>query len=356
MSNGGIGLGEIRAALENAGEPWQAGMTSIARLPAEERRRRLGVPGTARTAKASARPAAAAVRAPSAYDLRNVGGKNLVTPIKDQGSCGSCVSFGVVATVESTLMVQQGSTDPVDLSEAHSFFCHARDRGYNCSTGWWPNEALDDIRDKGVVDEACYPYNLANTDCSGLCDDWQNRLTRIAGYQDLTNKADAIKDWVSTRGPVSACFEVYEDFFYYQNGVYRHVTGDYAGGHCVTIVGYDDAQSCWICKNSWNTGWGEQGFFHIGYGECGIETWLNHGAEGVQVSGWINSTRVQGLWTINEERNAWAYLANKGWCKISPDNLQIFSTMLAQLVSAKTAGRVVNVYTDQNVIKQVYVF
>jgi len=322
MSNGGIGLGEIKSALENAGEPWQAGMTSIARLAPEERRRRLGVPGGAKAAKA-AMPTAGTVRAPSAYDLRNVGGKNFVTPIKDQ---------------------------------AHLFFCHARDRGYNCNTGWWPNEALDDFRDKGVVDDACYPYNLANTDCSGLCDDWQNRLTRIAGYQDLTNKADAIKDWVSTRGAVAACFEVYEDFFYYQSGVYRHVTGGLMGGHCVTIVGYDDAQSCWICKNSWTTGWGEQGFFRIGYGECGIETWLNHGAEGVQVSGWINSTRVQGLWTINQECNAWAYLANKGWCKVSPDNLQIFSTMLAQLASAKTGGRVVNVYTDRDVIKQVYVF
>jgi C1A family cysteine protease len=38
-------------------------------------------------------------------------------------------------------------------------------------------------------------------------------------------------------------------------------------------VGYDDPNGCWICKNSWNTTWGEQGFFRIAYGECGIESW-----------------------------------------------------------------------------------
>lgn len=349
-------LSSIKSALESAGDPWRAGTTSMTRLSADEQRRRLGVAGGFDAPRQSARRIKAAVQAPSSYDLRNVGGQNFVTPIKDQSSCGSCVAFGVVATVESTLLVQQGAGNQVDFSEAHLFFCHARERGYNCNTGWWPHEALDDFRDKGVVDDACYPYDLSNVDCSGLCGDWQNRLTRITGYQELTGHADLIKEWVSTKGPVSACFEVYEDFFYYQGGVYRHVSGGLAGGHCVTIVGYDDAQECWICKNSWATGWGELGFFRIAYGECGIDTWLNHAAEGVTVSGWLNSTRVLGLWAINEERNAWAYLENKGWCKVAPDNLQIFTSMLGQLASAKTGNRILNVYTDQNTIKQVYVF
>ena len=51
----------------------------------------------------------------------------------------------------------------------------------------------------------------------------------------------------------------------------RRPPGEYVGGHCVCIIGYDDAQKCWIAKNSWGKGWGEQGFFRIGYGECGID-------------------------------------------------------------------------------------
>jgi parallel beta-helix repeat protein len=47
--------------------------------------------------------------------------------------------------------------------------------------------------------------------------------------------------------------------------------GKLEGGHWITIVGFDDAQKCWICKNSWGTYWGERGWFRIKYGECGIE-------------------------------------------------------------------------------------
>lgn len=78
-----------------------------------------------------------------------------MTLIRDQGSCGSCVAFGTTATVEAQVRVQNGNPNyPIDLSEAHLFFCHARERGANCSTGWWPKEAFDAYKSKGVSDEA----------------------------------------------------------------------------------------------------------------------------------------------------------------------------------------------------------
>lgn len=80
-----------------------------------------------------------------------------------------------------------------------------------------------------------------------------------------------MKEWISTRGPVIACFSVYDDFFAYRSGVYHHVYGERVGGHCVCCVGYDDSQTYWICKNSWGPEWGEQGFFRIQYGEAGID-------------------------------------------------------------------------------------
>jgi hypothetical protein len=42
------------------------------------------------------------------------------------------------------------------------------------------------------------------------------------------------------------------------------------GNHAICVIGYDDTQNCWICKNSWGTGWGDSGFFKIAYGQCGI--------------------------------------------------------------------------------------
>lgn len=370
MPRNNIGLDEVRGALSKAGDPWEAGVTSLSSLPLEEQMKHLGVMPPAGepsieeveqqilSMQESLRAEAlAAIAAPAAYDLRNVGGKSYVTPIKDQLSCGSCVAFGTVATVESRLRVQRNDPNlAVNLSEAHLFFCHARDRGYSCSTGWWPQQAYDDFKSKGVADAACYPYNLSNQDCSGLCSDWANRVVKITGYTALTGKPADIKQWVSTKGPVSACFIVYQDFFSYKSGIYTHVTGGKAGGHCVTIVGYNNNPGYWICKNSWGTNWGESGFFRIAYGQCGIDSWLNHGVNGIENTGWQTNRRVIGLWTINQHRNAWAYFQGLGWRKISPDNDNIFFDMLAQLIAAKAASRPVNFYEENGVIKQVYVF
>jgi hypothetical protein len=66
--------------------------------------------------------------------------------------------------------------------------------------------------------------------------------------------------------------EVNSDLFCYFGGVYTYDYGDFVGNHAICVIGYDDTQNCWICKNSWGTNWGEDGFFKIAYGECGIGT------------------------------------------------------------------------------------
>jgi len=69
-------------------------------------------------------------------------------------------------------------------------------------------------------------------------------------------------------------FEVYHDFFNYKSGVYHHVSGKLlAGGHAVKILGWgqENGTDYWICANSWGPTWGEEGFFRIQMGECGID-------------------------------------------------------------------------------------
>lgn len=222
---------------------------------------------------------------PSSYDWRNVNGENFVTSIKDQSTCGSCVAFGSCATVESTQRIEQHQADlDVDLSEAHLFYCIARSQGRRCSGqqgGWWPAAALDAFRDEGVADEACYPYVAGDQDCTNLCSDADRRLTHIGSYSELTSHEE-MKDWISSRAPVVGTLKVYEDFVrLYHGGVYRHVAGAFAGGHCICVIGYDDDRDCWIGKNSWGTDWGEDGFFEIGYGECGFDSMM-WGVEGVK--------------------------------------------------------------------------
>jgi len=77
-----------------------------------------------------------------------VGGANYLTPVKNQGNCGSCVSFGTVAAVEGRMRRQRNDPNlAVDYSEAHLFYCHARSEGRNCDNGWWPDRALNAFRD-----------------------------------------------------------------------------------------------------------------------------------------------------------------------------------------------------------------
>jgi C1A family cysteine protease len=297
-----ISTTDIQAALTRQNASWSAGQTSVSELPPDEKRRRLGyVPGPDEPSlverEALARAVAAAVSeagaagAPAAWDWRNVNGRNFVTRVRDQGSCGSCVAFGTVASIEASVRVHLDRPDfAIDLSEAQLFYCVARSQGRTCggpSGGWWVDPALNAFTGDGIADEACYPYVPGDQNCSNLCGDWRTRARRIESWKAMVT-AESMKLWISSTGPLVACFTVYDDFFAYTNGVYRHVTGAVAGGHCVCVVGYDDVEGCWICKNSWSPGWGQQGYFRIAYGECGIDAKM----WGVRVGGATPTTAV----------------------------------------------------------------
>ena len=281
-------LDELRRALEASGAAWTAGETSLSQYEFDpESMERLGyVPGPEEPSlddqerRAQETLEAVMVEEPSyppSHDWREVDGSDFISPIRDQSACGSCVAFGTCATVEGTLRVQEESPElEIDLSEAQLFYCIARSQGRRCSGrttgGWWPAAALDAFRDEGVSDEECYPYRAGDQECSGLCADWQQRLTRIVQWHEILELPE-MKRWLASRGPLVGTMKVYEDFArYYTGGVYRHVAGAFGGGHCVCIVGYDDNGECWIGKNSWGTRWGEQGFFQIAYGECAIDS------------------------------------------------------------------------------------
>jgi len=70
--------------------------------------------------------------------------------------------------------------------------------------------------------------------------------------------------------------EVYSNLYYYKSGVY-YSGGTYEGSHIVLLVGYDDYNQCFIVKNSWGTGWGENGFFQIAYSEVGTDAYYSNG-------------------------------------------------------------------------------
>jgi C1A family cysteine protease len=365
-----LSLQQLTEDLKNAGFPWEMDPnTDMALMTEDERRLRLGF-----TPSPDDMPFEEAVRlsdvaipltaeaiameatvAPAAYDLRNVNGRNYTTPVKNQGGCGSCVAFGTVAVLETTAKRTRNNPNlNLDLSEAHMFYCHAKEEGRNCGNGWWPDKALDKAKDKGVTFDTYFPYTAGDQDCA-LQSGWMNALAKPTSYTKLNSRAK-MKEHISTRGSITGCFVVYQDFFSYRSGVYRHVSGNAAGGHCVEIIGYNNAQGCWICKNSWGTNWGEGGYFRIAYGQCNIETWSGpYGVNGVSLRTWNRNTRVNGLWTNSSDRNAYVHLAGHGWRQVARTTNAVQHTMLSQLIAAKAANRRVDALEDNNQIREVYV-
>ena len=264
----------LQSAIYEAGHSWTTGPTPIAELSTQEQIAHLGLVVSDAELKATAKAieaaesmksfSAAFAAPPPAVDWRNKGG-NWTTPVKDQQSCGSCVSFGTLATLEARINIACNNPNlDVDLSEAHLFYCGC---GNCCANGWNFPPALDFCKNNGVGLESSFPYTPGNQPCKA----------GVPSYVKITNWTSVLpivdrKNTLATKGPMVGGLAVFADFMSYTSGVYKHVSGALRGYHAISVVGYDDAQQCWICKNSWNTTWGESGFFRIGYGECSIDT------------------------------------------------------------------------------------
>jgi C1A family cysteine protease len=329
-------LDDIRAAIKGKHARWTAGETSISKLPPEQRKMRLGLikPKAANAEKAIS-VEAPLEGLPASLDWRNNAG-DYVTPVRDQGSCGSCWAFATTGALESYTLIKDNHPGmDLDLSEQILVSCS---RAGNCGGGYI-DLASDFIRDTGLPEEGCYPYTARNGNCRRACSDWgYPYMIDSWSYVTTTSlTADdivAIKDALDTFGPLVTTMNVYTDFFSYQSGIYSYAWGNYEGGHAILIVGYDDANQYFIVKNSWGTDWAkdEGGFFKIAYSqinppvEFGDWTIAYHQPSGCTYS--ISSTTIQpfpasgGSDTINVTVTAgtncsWTAASNANWITIT---------------------------------------
>ena len=306
---------DIRTLSANLAESrarWRPRQTPQAELGDDQKRALLGVVvDQAALSAAMAAPRIAAAPAPTfapAVDWRNRNG-NHVTPVKDQGGCGSCVSFCTTATVESMASIEKGQL--LDLSEADLHFCSSH--GPSCG-GWWPDQAIGQVKTRGIPDDACFPYADAfaapppNPKCI-VGPNRDARAVKVTTSGTLANVVDrrelSHQHWTMLR----RVSRVQRFLLLRGRGLppreRRRRGSALRAGH--RLFG---SRAMLDCKNSWGAGWGVGGFFKIAYGEAGIDAefpfWTAQGVVLPAVHGWQGWESLGGQITSRPSAVSWA--------------------------------------------------
>jgi cathepsin F len=263
------------------------GVTKFSDLTQEEFRSRfLGYkPPTGAAAEARMRQPVTRPRrimdleAATGFDWRD---HNAVSPVKDQGQCGSCWAFSATEEVESMYAVKHGVTPPL-LSVQQTVSCDQVDGG--CDGGDTPT-AFQYMIGAGVESEASYPYTSGGGS-TGTCK--YNKLNVVASvlsYSYATppcndtclnqDETTLLNNLVAT-GPASICVDATNGWDTYTGGILSSLCPkSYSAlNHCVQLVGYNTDSTgtkYWIVRNSWNTDWGQGGYIYLKYGinACGV--------------------------------------------------------------------------------------
>jgi hypothetical protein len=243
---------------------------------------------------------------PDEFNWKNLNGKDWTTPAKHQGNCGSCWDFAAIGTLESIIKIRENRSEiNPDLSEQYVLSClpmAANYYGQGCRGGT-PYNAFYFMMDtsiqgngyNGAIPENCFPYQ-ADDDipCSDKSENWIDCLIEISdcgeswlGF-DSPEARDTIKSLIHQHGPIAAGINVTQDFINYwsfnqdENDYYPDTNESWGNrlNHIIVIVGWHDDSTInnggyWICKNSWGTDWGYDGFFNIEYGGLFTGTYIS---------------------------------------------------------------------------------
>lgn len=248
---------------------------------------------------------------PAEFDARTAWPKcPTIREVRDQGSCGSCWAFGAVEAMSDRVCIHsQGAVHFRFSADDLVSCCHTC--GFGCNGGF-PGAAWSYWVHKGLVsggpfgsNQGCRPYEIAPCEhhvngtrpaCNGeegttpKCKR-ECQPTYQVKYADdrrfgrssysLQRDEQKIRQEIFKNGPVEGAFSVYEDLLNYKEGVYQHVAGKMLGGHAIRILGWgvENDTPYWLIANSWNTDWGQNGFFKIlrGQNHCGIESDVSSG-------------------------------------------------------------------------------
>ena len=214
------------------------------------------------------------VKAATSLDLRDQG---MVPPIRDQGSCGSCYSFGSLAALEGRLLFEKGgNANTIDLAEQQIVDCSTAQGNQGCNGGLGTN-VYDYIISNGVGKESDFPYTETEGTCTYKA---SNAYAKMTGYAQVTAKSETALKSALAGGIVDVSIDASTvKFQLYAGGAYTDSncgTGYLKLNHEVSCVGYGsvDGTDCFYVRNSWGESWGDAGYVYMAIegNTCGVMT------------------------------------------------------------------------------------
>ncbi|KAM7257820.1 hypothetical protein ACFE04_013561 [Oxalis oulophora] len=210
--------------------------------------------------------------------------EEIVSPVKDQGHCGSCWTFSTTGALEAAY--HQAFGKGISLSEQQLVDCAGAFNNFGCHGGL-PSQAFEYIKHNGGLDtEEAYPYTAKDGSCKFST---ENVGIKVIDSVNITLGAeDELKHAVALVRPVSVAFQVVSDFRLYKSGVFTSTkcgSSPMDVNHAVLAVGYGEEKGMpyWLIKNSWGASWGDNGYFKMELGKnmCGVATCASYPVVGV---------------------------------------------------------------------------
>ncbi|XP_076283794.1 uncharacterized protein LOC143210642 [Lasioglossum baleicum] len=212
------------------------------------------------------------IELPPKFDWRD---HHVVTPVKDQGQCGSCWAFSVTGNVESQYAIRHGKL--LSLSEQELVDCDSLDLG--CGGGEMDNAYTTIEKLGGLELESDYPYDARNEKCEF---NKGKAVVNVVDALHISSNETKMAQWLVKNGPISIAINA-NAMQFYMGGVshpLKFLCNPKDLDHGVLIVGYGTSvypifkkvKPYWIIKNSWGPRWGEQGYYRVyrGDGTCGL--------------------------------------------------------------------------------------